>query len=176
MVLAMLVTAGCSEEALSPPPQTPPWSIPWVPPPPSPPLPPPSLTVDELLAAPDSLLVDGMRLSAQVELYRDFMPFSPPEGRPLVAYALLNGSPPDSVPPSVSVVYSWVIRDSLEVWSRTMSLQMIDPSRNGAHIYQARDGPLWGPGITVDVVIGVRTSPAIVSLVLLRGEPILRSE
>lgn len=37
---------------------------------------PPSPAIDQLLAAPDSLLVDGMKVSVEVRLSRDFMPFS----------------------------------------------------------------------------------------------------
>ena len=93
----------------------------------------------------------------------------------MVAIALLNGSPPGSFPTSVSDVYVWVIRDS-DVWSAAMSFQGIDWSRDGAHHYLAVDGPIWGPGISVDVVIGVRTSPTNVSLALFRDVLITRSE
>jgi hypothetical protein len=165
MVLFMLVTAGCSED-LPQPPATP-YSIPWEQPPRQP-LPPPSLTVDQLLAAPDSLLVDGMRLSAGVYLNRDFMLGGPPEGSPLSAIAYLNGSPPGSLPASISDVYLWAVRDSSEVWNTTMNFQYIDWSRNGAQIYQGGGGPLWDPGILIDVVIGVRASPTKVSLALFR--------
>ena len=159
IVALALVAAGCSDDdnRLKPPP---PSGL-------------PSMTVDELLASPDTLRAGGMMLSAELYLGRDFMPVAPPEGWPLVAFALLNGSPPGNFPPSVSDVYVWVIRDSSEVWGATMSFQGIDPSRNGAHSYYAAEGPLWGPGILVDVVIGVRTSPTEVSLALFRDVRII---
>jgi hypothetical protein len=116
-----------------------------------------------------------MKLSAEVYLNRDFFPQSPPEGRPMVAIAWLNISPPGSLPASVSDVYIWVIRDSSEVWGTTMSFQYIDSSRNDAHRYYAGSGPLWDPGILVDVVIGVRSSAPNVSLVLLHDVLIRKS-
>lgn len=159
LVIALLVVAsGCSDEDnLTQP--TPPPSI-------------PALTLDQLYAAPDSLI--GMKLYEEPGLGRDFMPFSPPEGLPLVAGIFLIATPPDSFPASVSDVYLWVIRDSSEVWSKTMVFELIDEARGGAHFYVARGGPLWGPDILVDVVIGVRTSPTNVALVLVRGVPIIR--
>lgn len=140
-----------------------------------PPTPPsmPSLTIDQLLASPDSLLVDGMKLSATVALYRDFFPESPPEGRPMVAFTTLNGSPPGSWPASVSDVYIWVIRDSSEVWRSTMSPYLI--LADGRHIYTARDGPLWDPAILVNVVVGVRSSATKVSLALFPNVPIMKT-
>jgi len=126
----------------------------------------PSLTISELLASPESLLVDGVKLSANVYLNRDFFPQSPPQGRPLAAFVFLNGSPAGTLPPSVSDVYVWAIRDSSEVWRAAAPFEFIDWSRNGAYEFIASDGPLWDPGILVDVVVGVRTSPTSVSLVL----------
>ena len=163
LALLTLVAAGCSSEGpVQPPPDTP-WSIPWV----QPPLTQPSLTVEQLLAAPDSLLVDGMKISTDVYLNRDFMPLSPPEGRPLVGIVYLNGTPPGTFPDSVSGVYLWAIRDSSEVWSATMRFQWLEWP-NDRRNYYAGEGPLWDPGILVDVVIGVRTSPTKVALVLIR--------
>jgi hypothetical protein len=87
----------------------------------------------------------------------------------MIGVAFLDGSTPGTFPASVSYVYLWAIRDSSDVWSATMSFMGSDTrGRN----YSAWDGPLWGPRSLVDVVIGVRTSPTAVSLVLLRGVPI----
>lgn len=142
------------------------------------PAPPPSmpvLTIGQLLASPDSLLVDGTPLTADILLVRDFSLGSPPGGSPLAAFAALNGSPPGSWPASISDVYIWVIRDSTEVWSKTMSFYLIDSSRHDAHTYVALGGPLWDPFIVVDVVIGVRTSATKVSLARFRNVQIQKS-
>lgn len=159
--MSVLVLTGCWDEHYRLVPPSPP-SI-------------PSLTIDQLLTSPDSLLVDGMPLSAQIQLYRDFFPISPPEGRPMTAWVALNGSPSGSFPASVSDVYIWVIRDSSDVWRATTRFDGTDPTRDGAHIYRAGNGPFWDPGILVDVVLGVRSSPSKVSLALFRDVPIRRS-
>jgi hypothetical protein len=129
----------------------------------------PVLTIDQLLASPDSLVVDGMPLTAVIRLNRDFFPNYPPEGRPMTAWVALNGSPPGSWPTSITDVYIWVIRDSSDVWATPMSFEDVDPNRNDAHIYQVGDGPLWDPGILVDVVIGMRSSPTKVWLSIFHG-------
>jgi len=154
VVLLALVAAGCSDEhnGLKPPPSSPGL---------------PSMTVGELLSSPESLLVDGSKISIQISLNRDFFPESPPEGRPMTAYIVLNGFPPGSVPESAAV-YLWAIRDSVAVWGVTMDVDGIDQIHGGG-TYHAWQGPLWDPGILVDVVIGVRTSPVKVSYVLLRN-------
>jgi hypothetical protein len=129
----------------------------------------PPLTVAQLLQAPDTLRVDGATLTAQVSLWRDFMN-QPANGSLLYASVHLNGAPPDTIPPTAGKVYLWVIHGS-DVWSATLALGPTDP--DGTRIYSASGGPRWGPGIDVDVVIGVRTSPSDVALVLRRNVPIL---
>jgi len=154
IAIIVLLTAGCSEEHQPLKPPAPPSGQPGQ----------PALSVEELLSAPDSLLVDGTKVSVLADLDRDFMLGTPLRG--LFAGAFLNGSPPGTLPASITDVYVWAIRDSSEVWGATMSFQFIDSTRG--HYYLASDGPFWDPGILVDVVIGVRTSPTKVSLVLVR--------
>jgi hypothetical protein len=131
----------------------------------------PSLSLSQLLSAPDSLVVDSTTMSVHVDLWRDFMS-DHTSGSPLFVSAQLNGSPPGTYPASAGEVYVWVIHES-NVWSAIMPLTLIDPNLSGAHVYQVGGGPRWGPGITVDVVLGVRTSPTEVSLVRLRDVLIL---
>jgi hypothetical protein len=150
-VLFILVAAGCSPDrhrVLEPPPP----SI-------------PSLTVAELLAAPDSLRVDGMTLTTEVYAYRDWMA-DPDSGTGVIAFVHLNGNPKGTLPSSIDAVYIWVVNGS-EVWSQAMADLGIDAGRtDSSHLFRAQYGPRWDG--TVDVVIGVRTSPTEVSLVLLK--------
>jgi hypothetical protein len=166
-LIALAAASGCSDKKVTapPPPSTgtgqPP--APFVHPPPGI----PSLTLGQLLSAPDSLRLDSTSttIPVSVDLYRDFQPFgSPPDGRPMVAIVLF--SPPFS---DSTDVYLWAIRDSSDVWVTTMDFQWIEP--RGDHDvwnYYAGGGPKWDPDTYVDVVIGVRTSFSDVRLVLLR--------
>lgn len=112
-----------------------------------------------------------MTLSARADLWRDFMPGS--EGSGLYVAAQLNGSPPGTYPPSAGDVYVWVVNGS-QVWAATMQFDRVDPDLSDARLFHVNDGPAWGPGIQVDVVLGVRTSPTQVALVRLPGRTILR--
>ena len=90
----------------------------------------------------------------------------------MYALAFLNGDPHGTLPASASDVYIWVIRDSSDVWCTTMKFQWIEAYRDSALNYWAGGGPKWDTGTLVDVVIGVRTSPTDVPLVLIRRVPI----
>jgi hypothetical protein len=131
----------------------------------------PTLSLSQLYAAPDTLV--GLALYEEPFLWRDFMLFNPPEGTPLRAVVFLNDAAPESLLDSVTEVYIWVVKDSSEVWFKTMQFQHVDVQRDGAHNYIAVDGPLWGPGILVDVVIGVRRSGGDLSTILIRAVPII---
>lgn len=153
VMILLLAAGGCSDGEMSPEPTQPGSST-------------PNLTMAELLGAPDTLLADGAYVYEEPYLNRDFFPQSPPEGRPLAAVVFLNGTPAGILPPSVSDVYLWAIRDSSEVWRTKLDFQFVDWTRNGAHHYLGGNGPLWDPGFRVDVVVGVRTSASNVSLVI----------
>ena len=129
----------------------------------------PSLTVEQLLAAPDSLRVGDTTLTiVQLYAWRSYNWLTPADSSALSVGVTLDGSPPGTFPTSVSDVYLWAIRDSSEVWSTTMGWIGGSPDRE----YSTDSGPFWPTGILIDVVIGVRTSPTQVSLLLLRGVPI----
>ena len=41
------------------------------------------LSVDQLLRAPEAVVVEGTLLKLRTYIYRDFMPMSPPDGQPM---------------------------------------------------------------------------------------------
>lgn len=100
--------------------------------------------LDELRTVPTSVMLEGESFELPVALYRDFMPSSPPNGRPLAAVVRL----PDRLT-TVRVERIWVLLDD-EVWSAEAE------QVPGTQDWVARDGPKWGPGILVDVVAQLR--------------------
>lgn len=111
-------------------------------------------TLTELLAAPTALDFDGVAFEPQVFASRDFMPAAPPDGRPLAVVVRVGQGFPSVAIDRVSVVHSG------QVWtSATTRVQ-------GTNDWVARDGPKWGPGVTVDVIIQTRHS--ILGVKLLR--------
>jgi hypothetical protein len=150
----MLSLSGCSDESsvLAPP------GVPPIP-------------RHQLLAAPDSLTMGGYRIQVTPRLYRDFMPPSPPNGRPLSAGFILQVAGLDSFPPIPMVeAFVWVFNGP-EVWAAQAQIWGA-----GALFIQARDGPLWGPDILVDTVLGIRDNHRTLHLVLCRDVPIMMSQ
>ena len=161
ILVIILVIAGCSDNEAPPNgPDPAPSGI-------------PNLTVAELLAAPDSLIADSLLTYGEPYLNRDFMPFANP--KPVTASMFFQGYPDAAVLPSwASEIYLWAIRDSSEVWATKLTVSTFDVARS-AYQYEAWSDRYWDPGIQVNVVIGVRTSPTTVSLVLFRDVTIHHS-
>jgi hypothetical protein len=101
----------------------------------------PDATLTELLAAPTELDFDGVAFQAQVFASRDFAPVAPADGRPLAVVVRVGASFP-----SVTIERVWVIYSG-QVWSSTATRV------EGTSDWVAHDGPKWGPGVTVDVVM-----------------------
>lgn len=115
----------------------------------------PSLLPADLAAAPTRVVLAGTSLVLDASLWRDFMPISPPDGRPLTAVLLVRAEDGSQVPATVGADMVWVLNGA-DAWS---TVPREERSRNEtAPIYDlvARDGPKWGPGITVDVVVRLR--------------------
>lgn len=141
-----------------------------------PPTPPsiPSLTLGQLYAAPESLVVDGTGITTTVGLWRDYFPDPEGEGSPLQGWASLNAG--GTFPSSVTDVYLWAIRDSSEIWGSSQSSFLDNWDGKGSRLYYFWEGPRWGPEILVDVVVGVRTSPSKVWYVLIRNVRIVKTQ
>ena len=98
----------------------------------------------------------GTRLVLAAYLNRDFMPILPPEdvnGRPLAA--VLRVTTAESGPlPSGLTLEAAVVRFGSEVWqSQPEAVPTNDPA---LLMGRSRNGPMWGPGVTVDVEVTVR--------------------
>lgn len=108
----------------------------------------------EVAAAPTRITLEGRELTLEVHLWRDFQPITPPNGQPLVALArvkTVDGSP---FPAGVTVDQVTVVYED-RVWSAPARQE--HPSwRQDILEVIARDGPKWGPHVTVDVAVRVR--------------------
>lgn len=103
--------------------------------------------------APSNLNVDGLELNFESFLWRDFMPSSPPDGKPLIAKVEItakNGSP---LPEKLESDLIWVIYEN-QVWGTRYSETQFehDPTRL---VKVARNGPKFGPGKDAIVVIRI---------------------
>ena len=120
------------------------------------PLSPDPVTPSQLGSAPTRVVLDGKRLTLAASLGRDFMPISPPDGKPLTGVLRIKAEDGLPVPTTIVGDSAWVIRQA-EIWSTSV---IPEPRESSAAWYDLRvtDGPKWNPGDTVDVVVRLRDS------------------
>lgn len=108
--------------------------------------------VGELRSAPTSIVVDGRTLTLRANLWRDFMPISPPDGQPLAAVLQVQPATGTTVPASLHATAVFVVLGG-DAW--TASALEERPRSETAPAYEvvARGGPKWGPDVNVDVVV-----------------------
>jgi hypothetical protein len=107
-----------------------------------------------LLDAPTQVRVDGHDLTLEAYLWRDFQPISPPDGKPLVAVLRVKTADGRPFPAGVTADQVSVVYGD-QVW--TAPAHQEQPSSHPAVLaVVARDGPRWGPEVTVDVVVRLR--------------------
>lgn len=98
----------------------------------------------DLRRVPTTAVVGGQPFTLPVDLWRDFMPFGPPNGKPLAVVVRL----PQHLA-TVAVERIWVIFGD-EQWSA------VAEQVPGTQDWVARNGPKWGPDVRVDVVALLR--------------------
>jgi hypothetical protein len=114
----------------------------------------PVLTVD-LTTAPTRIALAGKILTLATSLWRDFQPISPPDGKPLVALLQVRTEDGSAVPATVRADTVWVIFGT-ETWSGVPQEEHSRVETTPVYEIVARDGPRWGPGVAVDVVVRLR--------------------
>lgn len=113
-------------------------------------------TSKELISAPDTLVVEGIKVVLETYLWRDFMPFSPPDGKPMRAVITLLPTNSDFLPRHLDASRIWVIFQK-EMWSSSLTAigtgESSEPRRRLEKM--AANGPKWGPGVEVTVVVEI---------------------
>ncbi|MFX1277382.1 MAG: hypothetical protein ACFFCE_12465 [Promethearchaeota archaeon] len=88
-------------------------------------------------------------------IYRDFMPISPPGGKPLIAGIRVYANNVEDFPLTTKIERLWIIDGS-----KIKSTLATDEVSIDGSIYEMvfRDGPKWGPGFEIDVVVKLNSS------------------
>jgi hypothetical protein len=118
---------------------------------------PPDIPIAQLLQTPDTISADGKRIYLSTFLWRDYMPISPPEGKPLIAIVYLTTADSSQFPASITADAVWIVYNN-EVWSSYFADQVIASEQPYRYARIAREGPTWGPGVRVEVVVRVYSS------------------
>ncbi len=111
--------------------------------------------VDELLSAPEQIEIENRQYILESYLSRDFMPISPPDGKPLIALVTITAADSLEFPSSINADKLWVIKNPEEIWETAFTNEKLTPNYNYQLEKIARDGPKWGPNIQVDVVVRI---------------------
>jgi len=113
-----------------------------------------SKSVDELLSAPEKIVINEREYILETYMWRDFQPVSPPGGKPLIAIIRVTAVDSLSVPTEIDATRLWVIKEGKK-WESAFTSE--DRGYVPDHKLEkvARNGPKWGPGIHVDVVVRV---------------------
>lgn len=110
--------------------------------------------IDALQKSPTQLKLDSTTsLALEVTLWRDFMPISPEDGKPMFALVKLFTVDSTVLPSNINIDKLWVINDR-EVWEADLVTVSIDDQ-----IFQitkrASGGPKWEPKIYVEAVVRI---------------------
>jgi hypothetical protein len=121
------------------------------------------LPAADLASAPTQATVGGKSLILVAQLWRDFMPISPPDGKPLAGALRIQAVDGSNVPADVAADTAWIIRGA-EAWATFVAPAA---GRSAGPVYEVTfsDGPKWGPGEAVDVVVRLRDAAGHVALV-----------
>lgn len=115
----------------------------------------PEIRPPDISAVPETLVAAGVRLVARPYLWRDFMPVSPPGGKPMIAIARAVEVDSLPIPDGAELTHLWVLNGS-EYWSTPFSAEA-QPQPPPYELREvARCGPKWGPEILVDVIVRIR--------------------
>jgi hypothetical protein len=117
---------------------------------------PPEIPIAQLLASPDTIVVEGRRLYLETFMWRDFQPISPPEGKPLIAIIYVTATDAAQLPSSISADAVWIVYQN-QVWKSWFTNEPVASTELKPYriVRIAREGPQWGPRITVDVIVRV---------------------
>ena len=115
----------------------------------------PDIPLDVLQEAPESIDLKDREYHLEAYLWRDFMPISPPQGKPLIALIRLVEQSEREIPGDLGMEYLWVINGQ-QIWATTFSNEKLPPHPKHELHRIARNGPKWGPHIEVDVIVGLK--------------------
>lgn len=111
--------------------------------------------IKELLAFPEQVEINGRIYTLETYLWRNLMPGTDPDG-PLIALVWVTAVDLLQFPSNLDANRLWIINGQ-EVWETEFStaIRLKDPNRKHQLEKIARDGPKWGPDISVDVVVRI---------------------
>ena len=123
------------------------------------------ISLADVRKAPTEIVIEGRSLTLSTFLWRDFMPGSStgPDGSPMMAALKVATSDKKPFPSGVRMERLWVLFGE-QVWETAQIRDRMNnsPSNKDSWILcsdlpvcevTVRNGPKWGPGVSVDVIV-----------------------
>jgi hypothetical protein len=105
----------------------------------------------------ETLIIGSNTFVLDAYLWRDFMPVSPPDGKPMISINWLISTNLVKIPDNIDMVKQYVFYND-SVWVSTYENET-RPDQPAHKIEKvSRNGPKWGPKINVDVVSQIHDS------------------
>jgi len=130
-----------------------------------------STFADTLRLSSEAIQVGANTFYLKTSLWRDFMPQSPPNGKPLICVSDLIEKDSLPIPANVKLIKQYVVYGN-DIWTDQYS---------GINSYQSfilegttRNGPKWGPDVLVDVICEFQIGNSIFRLIA-RQQKIIRT-
>lgn len=106
-------------------------------------------TADELKSSPTTLNIDGSQFTLDAVAWRDFMPPTEPNGKPMSSKVQLNLISGPDILSNIHFVRQYVIYGN-EIWAA--DIYFIGVNSNFVE-GTSSGGPKWGPDVNVDIVL-----------------------
>lgn len=110
-----------------------------------------------LESAKEQVAIGGRSYALEVFLNRDFMPISPPGGRPMLILVRVKAADGNAVDPALQAERLWLIQGSARHETASLEQRVDDAGRLEV---VARDGPKWDAGSEADVIVRLSTGGA----------------
>ncbi len=137
----------------------------------------PTIPLQMLNAARDTVVVNGVEYCATISPWRDFMPGpnTSSDGRGLLVHTSLQRCDSLSIPDNLHLKFLWVIYND-EVWGAVLGEERTPYNGDFRREAMARGGPKWGPFVEVRGVIGFADENGEFQMVCTPSTTIIRTD
>ncbi len=114
------------------------------------------ITTESLLSAPETIIVAGNQIKLETNVYLNLKPNVEPN--PMIVKVYIETVDSSDIPSMISVESIYVVKEDSVVWKHSFSSdeKVVSDLRPFRIIKIARNGPHWGPFITVDVIVKIK--------------------
>jgi len=121
----------------------------------------------------EEVTIENLNFSLETYMWRDFMPISPPDGKPLIVIIKIHAIGVVVFPSTLNLERIWLIYGT-----DVISALPTNESSVYGNIFKMvfRDGPKWGPGIVIDVVVKLKSVDFNYYYLLALNQPIYRTD